>query len=125
MDFPLALISTTGIVEAPVKPREFYIKLAAYNRARQAGVTVPKEKEFMEELQEEFKNRFITYDDSRMTETAKGYTLQAIFYLLWGEAFCNDPECRLYNAHTQEEMIHTQIESGRFCERHQLFLETL
>lgn len=125
MDFPLALISTTGIVEAPAKPQEFYIKHAAYHRAEQAGLTVPEKDDFMRELKEEFKGRFIDYDDPRMTEAAEGYTLQAIFYLLWGETFCDDPECRLYNAHTQEEMIHAQIVGGRLCERHQALLDKL
>ncbi|RMF90272.1 MAG: hypothetical protein D6733_04305 [Methanobacteriota archaeon] len=123
MDFPAALISTTGIVEAPARPREFYIKLAAYHRARQAGLMLPEEDDFTEALKEEFKERFIDYDDPRLTEAAKGYALQAIFYLRWGEAFCPDPGCRLYNAHTQEEMIHAQIESGGLCERHRRFLE--
>jgi hypothetical protein len=112
LDFPLAIISTTGIVEAPARPQEFYIKQAAYHRARQAGFKMPDESDFMDDLNEEFREQFIGYDDSRMTEVTKGYTLQAIFYLFFGEAFCERLDCRLHNAHTQEAMIHAQIESA-------------
>lgn len=119
LDFPLAIISTTGVVEAPARPREYYVKQMAYHQAKQAGFKAPKETVFMKELKDEFKDRFIGYDDSRMTEVVKGYTLQAIFYLLFGEAFCQSPDCRLFNAHTQEAMIHAQIESSGLCEKHQ------
>jgi hypothetical protein len=118
LDFPLAVISTTGIVEAPARPREFYIKQAAYHRAKQAGLKVPDESEFMKEVYEEYGEQFIDYDDSRMTEASKGQTLQAIFYLFFGEAFCERPDCRLHNAHTQEALIHAQIDSARLCDRH-------
>ena len=123
MDFPIALISTTGIVEAPAKPREFYIKLAAYQRARQAGFKTPAEEGFMKDLKEEFKGRFIDYDDLRMTQIVIGYALQAFFYLFFGEAFCENPCCRLYNAHTQEDLIRAQIKNRVLCKRHQLMLK--
>ncbi len=122
-DFPLAIVSTTGVVEAPVRPREYYIRQAAYHRAKQTGFKVVEETDFMRELKEDFKGRFIGYDDSRMTEVVKGYTLQAIFYFLFGEAFCQSPECRLFNAHTQEEMIHAQLESAGLCKHHQNMLD--
>ncbi len=122
-DFPLAIISTTGVVEAPARQREYYIRQAAYHRAQHAGLQVPEEREFMQELEDRFKEGFIGYDDLRMTDVVKGYTLQAAFYLLFGEAFCESPGCMLFNAHTQAEMIHAQIESGRLCKRHQTMLE--
>ncbi|HEY4705069.1 MAG TPA: DUF6775 family putative metallopeptidase, partial [Thermoplasmata archaeon] len=32
--------------------------------------------------------------------------------------FCEDPDCRLFNAHWQAELIRAQVESGRLCARH-------
>ncbi|MFQ6082052.1 MAG: DUF6775 family putative metallopeptidase [Candidatus Aminicenantia bacterium] len=103
--FP-SLISTTGIVEAPAKPREFYLK-------KQMGIDP-----FI--LKEEFKGRFIDYDDPYLTEVMKGYVMQAIFFHLFGEPFCQDKSCRLYNAHWQEEVIWAQLKSEyEFCPKHQ------
>ena len=123
MDFPLALISTTGIVEAPAKPQEFYIRLAAFYKAKQSGYEVPEEKAFINDLNEEFDGRFIDYEDPRLTQIIKGHSLQAIYYLLFGEAFCEDRDCLLYNAHTQGDMIHAQIESGKLRNRHEKYLQ--
>jgi hypothetical protein len=91
IDFPLALISTTGLVEAPAKPQEFYVRLAAYYKAKQAGYDVTEETVFINDLMEEFEGRFI--------------------------------DCMLYNAHTQDEMIHAQIESGQLCNAHKKYLK--
>jgi hypothetical protein len=122
MDFPLVMVSTTGVVEAPVRPREFYIKKLSFQRAEEMGFQGIEGKAFMRELEKEFHGRFIRYGDPQMTEVVKGYLLQAVFYLFHGEAFCADPLCRLYNAHSQEEMIRAQIESSRLCGRHESML---
>ncbi|HDL63863.1 MAG TPA: hypothetical protein ENH12_00590 [Proteobacteria bacterium] len=110
-NFP-SIISTAGIVEAPAKPREFYIKLRmGFNR---------------EGLKDEFSGRFIDYDDPRLTEVLKGYLLQAILFHLQGEPFCLDPNCRLYNAHFQEEVLRAQLHSPyEFCPRHREILHLL
>jgi hypothetical protein len=109
--FP-SLISTTGIVEAPAKPREFYLLKQQY-AALKAGVPI-------EALKEKFKGRFIDYDDERLTEVMKGYAMQAIFYHVFGEPFCKEVNCRLFNSHWQEEVIKSQLEpkEREFCERH-------
>lgn len=59
-------------------------------------------------------------NNPRLTEVAKGYALQAVFYQALGEAFCKDPYCRLFNAHRQEEMLRAQLD-GAFdlCPRHE------
>ncbi|MBI2909849.1 MAG: hypothetical protein HYX92_19590 [Chloroflexi bacterium] len=108
----LSLISTTGVVEAPAKPREYYFlrqqfsSLGLYDAAAVA-------------LQTELKGRFIEYDDKRLTEVMKGYVMQAIFYHFTGEAFCPDRDCRLFNAHWQEEVLHAQLDGKyEFCPRH-------
>ena len=110
--FP-SIISTTGIVEAPARPREFYLK-------KQLGVDIYT-------LKEEFKDRFIDYDDPRMTEVMKGYVLQAIFYHITGNPFCENKNCRLYNAHWQQEVLQAQIYrnngSEEFCKKHKELLD--
>lgn len=113
-----AIISTSGIVEAPARPREFYRFKQLYSSL---GTYDLRKKE----LEDDFSGRFIDYDDERMTEVIKGYVLQAIFYQMTGEPFCRSPGCRLYDAHWQEEVINAQIESGRLCDHHERLLSTL
>ena len=78
------------------------------------------------EVKDKFDGTFIDYEDERMTEVVKGYAMQAVFYCLTGEPFCEDRGCRLYNAHWQEELITAQLKSKyEFCERHDRILESL
>lgn len=109
--FP-SLISTTGIVEAPAKPKEFYALKQHYSSL---GVPVP-----YEELKEKFRGRFIDYGDERLTEVMKGYVMQAVFYHLNFYPFCDVKTCRLFNGHWQEEVILAQLgpKDSEFCERH-------
>jgi hypothetical protein len=96
-----SMISTTGIVEAPAKPGEFY--------------TQP----FAKDLKKKLAGRFIDYGDMRMADTAAGYVLQAAFFFLTdGEPFCDSDGCRLLNAHWQEDLIRTQVESPELCLKH-------
>lgn len=109
--FP-SIISTTGIVGAPAKPREFYLK-------KQLGVDVIS-------LKQEFTGRFIDYDDPRLTEVMKGYVMQAIFFYMTGNPFCNDKNCRFYNAHWQEEVIQAQLNAqNEFCKKHKEIIKQL
>ena len=109
-----SIISTTGVVEAPAKPREYYLLKQQYEMLR---------KDLLE-LKDGFKGRFIDYEDKRLTEVAKGYAMQAVFYSLIGEPFCEDKGCRLYNAHWQEELILAQLGSKyEFCPRHTELIE--
>lgn len=106
------IISIPGMVMAPAKPREFYLK-------RQIGVPV-------EFLKEEYKGRFLEHGDWRMTEVLKGYAMQALFYQLTGDPFCEDPDCRLFNSHWQEEMIHAQLDGNyEFCPSHEEILNRI
>ncbi|MCK5291491.1 MAG: hypothetical protein KAR39_05705 [Thermoplasmata archaeon] len=114
--FP-SLISTSGLIEAPAKPREYYLmkqKYAAMDSEPPA-----------QELKAAFEGRFIDYDDENMTQALKGYTLQSIFYHTTGEPFCEDKDCMLFNAHWQEEVLNAQIVSGQLCERHGKMLEEM
>jgi len=106
------LISTAGVVEAPAKPKDFYLK-------KQMGVPV-------DFLMKEYEGRFIDHGDSRMTDVLKGYAIQALFFHLSGDPFCEDPDCRLFNSHWQEEVLHSQLD-GRyeFCARHEAILKMI
>jgi hypothetical protein len=109
--FP-SIISTTGVVEAPAKPREFYLK-------KRLGIPV-------EVLRDEFRGRFVDHGDPRLTEVMKGYVMQAFFYHMTGNPFCDDPDCRLYNAHWQEELIRAQLDGKHeFCRNHHRILNRL
>lgn len=109
--FP-SLISITGLVEAPAKPKEFYLK-------RQLGTPV-------EWLKEEYQGRFLDHGDLRTTEVLKGYAMQALLFHMTGTPFCEDRDCRFFNSHWQEEVLHSQMD-GRyeFCPRHEMILKGL
>lgn len=109
--FP-SIISISGLIEAPAKPKEFYLKL---------GFGIPRE-----ELKNEFKDKMLDYDDERLNEVIKGYVLQALFYHLIGEPFCSDKNCKLYNAHWQEELIQAQLKSPyQLCHYHRNLIESI
>jgi len=111
-----SIISTTGLIEAPARPKEYYLLKQQYERL---GKDIT-------ELKDRFNGRFIDYEDKRLTEVAKGYAMQAVFYHLVGNPFCEDNGCRLYNAHWQEELIFAQLESEyEFCGRHEKILDDL
>jgi hypothetical protein len=115
--FP-SLLSTTGLVEAPAKPREFYVikqQYAALGMHDAIG-----------ELERELGKRMLMHEDPRLTEVVKGYVMQALFYHLTGDPFCEDKGCRLFNAHWQEEVIEAQLSGDcQFCPRHQSMLDEL
>ncbi len=110
-----SIISTTGIIEAPAKPREYYMELITKSRQ---GVNV-------ETLKEKYKGSFLEYHDSRLAKIIEGYFLQALFYYETVEPFCSNKECRLFNAHWQKDLLHSQLEVGRLCQKHQKLLEKL
>lgn len=113
------IISTIGLVEAPAKPKEYYLLKREYHLLG-IGENV------ISDLKEKFQGRFIDYDDPRTTEVVKGYAMQALFYYLVGDPFCRDRNCRLYNAHWQEDVIQAQLKSpDEFCPFHQEILNSL
>ena len=107
-----SIISTSGVVEAPAKPKEFYMLRRKYAATGLGHLPV-------EAVKKEFKDLFIDYNDPRLTEVMKGYVLQALFYHMTFSPFCDDVNCRLYNAHWQSELLKAQLASSyEFCERH-------
>jgi hypothetical protein len=117
-----ALISIPGLVEAPARPRAYYLLRQQYQalgfpEAEEAALTSVTRGE---------EPRWLEHDDPRLTEALKGYALQAVLYVLTGEAFCAEPDCCLYNAHWQEELIRAQLSPvPDLCPPHQELLEQL
>ncbi len=107
-----AFISTSGLVEAPARPREYYFLKAQFiEQGRDIG-----------ELDEYFKGQYVEYDDPKTTEILLSYTLQVIFYELTGEPFCNNNKCCLYNSHWQKDVLEVQY-NGKLCEEHKKLID--
>ena len=114
-----SIISTTCLVEALPRPKEYQFK-----RAQLAMLGLGEGA--LEDLTEEFAHRTFGYGDPRINEVCKGYALMAVFYRAFGEAFCDDPTCRLRAAKSQEELIEAQCgENTGLCERHEGMLKGL
>ena len=109
-----AIISTTGIIEAPAKPREYYFE-AMTLKSQGLGLVSAKEK---------YKDTFLDYNDQRLTKIIEGYLLQVIFYNMTGESFCEDVKCRLNNSHWQKDLLFSQFEIGKLCKKHKDILES-
>ncbi len=110
------VLSTTGVIEAPARPREFYLLRRQY---RDTGMIPP-------EILESLKEKYIDHGDPRTGEILGGYALQCLFYQATGEPFCDNGDCCLYNAHWQAEMIRAQVESTeKLCRRHRDMLPSI
>lgn len=110
-----SIISTSGIVEGPAKPREYYLYKQQYARP---GIWDRES----DRIAERFRGLFIDYGDSHLTEVVKGYVAQALFFFITGNPFCARKKCRLYNAHWQEDLIRAQVTHGEFCHVHKKML---
>lgn len=106
-----SILSAPGLRAAPAMPKEFY-----FLRRSPATASAPEEV-----LREQFRGRYL--EEGQFTEAAKGYALQAVFYQRFGEPFCGDRRCRLFNAHWQEEVLEAQIRSRGLCDRHREMLK--
>ncbi len=107
------IICTSGIVEAPAKPRDFYFLQQYYASIGNTN---------LDDVKKKFKGRFIDYDDARLAEIVKGYVMQGLFYYITGDPFCTNKHCRLLNAHWQEDLIESQINNGNLCPDHLMTL---
>jgi len=104
------IISLAGLVEAPARAPAFYLAMRGLATiGLQADPVVEDD--------------HLTYGDPRVTEVAKGYAMQCVFHWVFGDPFCTDPQCRLYNAHTQRQMLTAQLGAPEYCERHSAMLE--
>ena len=110
-----SIISTTGIIEAPAKPREYYHDLMVNFPL---GINV-------DSIKQKYKGSYLEYNDPRLSTIVEGYLLQAIFYYETGQPFCEDLECRLFNAHWQKDLLHSQMDIGKLCKKHQNILANI
>ena len=108
-----AMVSTTGIIEAPARPREYYFEVM---KCRMQGLSIQGAKK-------NYSQKFLNYHDKRLSKIAEGYVLQAIFYYLTGDAFCDSLDCRLNNAHWQKDLLYSQLKIGKLCNKHQALLD--
>lgn len=106
-----ALLSVPGVYEAPAKPEAYYQEQQKH--ALLAGDTPPREV-----LEERVEGEFLVEDDPRTTDVVKGYVLQAAHFIETGEAFCDDPDCRLANPHRHPGVIQAQLTDPEFCPDH-------
>lgn len=113
-----AIISTSGISAGPALPSRYYVE-------KGIAVSAGASDSDLELIKQKYKGMFIDYDDKRTRDAVFGYVLQAVFFSLTGESFCSQKNCRLYNAHWQEELIR-QIDSKQvLCKKHLKILGNL
>jgi len=106
------IISTTGVIEAPAKPKEYYFDLI---RNYRKGINTDL-------IKQKYKGTYLEPNDPKLSKIIEGYLLQSIFYFETGESFCKDRHCRLFNAHWQSDLLHSQIEVNDFCKVHKEIL---
>lgn len=106
-----SLVSVPGLSEAPAKPDAYYKQ--KQQSAMVTGDTPPREL-----LEGSLEDDVIVEDDPRTTAALKGYALAAVHLVATGEAFCDQPTCRLANPHRHEGVIRAQLEAPSFCQRH-------
>lgn len=100
-----SIISSSGMAAAPARDRNYYL-------ARRLGVHPD------DPSMEESGGDHLQHGDDRFTKIAIGYAMQAVLYALIGEPFCDDPGCRLFNAHWQKQMLNAQLGEPDYCYRH-------
>jgi hypothetical protein len=107
------LISTAGIVEGIAKPPDYYYKLYFFK----------ENPDIVDELKKEYNGQFINYNDYRINDIIEGLVLQALFYFInSGEPFCQDRNCRLFNAHFQDDVIRLNIKEKKICQKHKILI---
>jgi hypothetical protein len=106
-----AIISTTGMVEAPALPREY-----AFRRAQLLSFGMD---EAAEELDGLFAEETFRHEDPRINRVATGIALQAVFQRACGEVGCTEPTCPLRLAATHDELVQAHLsDDSRLCDRH-------
>lgn len=100
------LLSTSGIVEAPARPREYYFAKAKFLAE---GMD-------LSELDEVFKGSFVEYDSPLITDILCSYILQLVRYRYTGEPFCSSDKCCMYNSHWQKDVLELQYKKDMCVE---------
>ena len=73
--FP-SFISTSGVVEGPARPREYYFLRAEFVRSGKD----------LAELDEMFRGKFVDYEDDKITKIASAYVLQPFCIIFRGRS---------------------------------------
>jgi hypothetical protein len=108
-----SIVSTTGVIEAPAKPREYYMELMVnYGQ----GLNI-------DSIKKKYQGTYLECHDLRLGKIIEGYCLQALFYYITGESFCDLLDCRLNNAHWQRDLLYSQLGFGKLCNRHSEILK--
>jgi len=100
------IVSTSGVVEAPARPPEYYWIMAGMLRS---DSPVPEIDKFLGD-------KYLTYDDPRIDDTICSYLLQPLLYDLTGSAFCENTKCCIHNSHWQKEVLEVQYKQ-KLCEK--------
>lgn len=108
-----AIISTTGIIEAPAKPRTYYFDIMTN---MQKGLN-------LESIQKKYSGQYLKHHDKRLEDVIQGYLMQIVFYHITGMPFCKNKQCRLFNAHWQQDLIQSQVIDKKICLMHQQILQ--
>jgi len=108
-----AIISTTGMIEAPARPREYYFEAM---KCKMQGLDI-------QDVKKNYSGKFLDYHDKRLSKISEGYLLQAIFYYMTGDAYCDSLDCRLNNAHWKKDLLYSQLKIGKLCNKHQALLD--
>ena len=108
-----AIISTTGMIEAPARSKEYYFEAM---KCKMQGLSI-------NDVKKNYDQKFLNYHDKRLSKIAEGYLLQAVFYYISGDAFCDSLDCRLNNAHWQKDLLYSQLKIGKLCNKHQALLD--
>lgn len=116
LGFP-TIVSLSGLQTAPAMPRDFYYSRHLHDQMG-TGYTG-------EVIRMKYGDRVLQDLDPRIPGVLAGYALMGILYQRTGEAFCPDPDCRLFDAHTQEALIRAQVESAKLCARHRAVVRGL
>jgi len=110
-----AIISTTGMIEAPARPKEYYFEAM---KCKMQGLDI-------QNIKRKYNGKFLDYHDKRLSKITEGYLLQTIFYYMTGDVFCDSLNCRLNNAHWQKDLLYSQLKIGKLCNKHQALLDKL
>lgn len=104
-----AIISFSGIIMGPARPREYHLKSLFYQN---------NDSEFIELLNYEYAEKFLDYDNPKINHAFSIFLVQYFYFIRDKKfKFCNNNNCILFNCHWQEDLL-SLIEKGELCNKH-------
>jgi len=107
----IGVVSSTGLVEAPALPQEFY-RAKAVIEGMGTGITP-------EILRTEYYDEAILHSHPKMADALAGMIVQSLSIPLGWEYPCDNPECKVFDAHRHRDLVQAQLFSEK-CEKHPL-----